>query len=337
MQEVTVAIDAMGGDHGPLVTVPAALKSLTDHPEIRLLLVGDESLLQSHLRQASQQHRQRIEIIHSDEVVAMDEKPANALRNKKQSSMSLAINAVAENRADACVSAGNTGALMALGRSLLGTHEGIDRPAFIREIPTLTGHCHLLDLGANIGCDAKHLYQFGLMGATVSRVVDKLDNPRVGLLNVGQEQTKGVEQVKEAARLLEEHSQINYIGFVEGDHIFADEADVIVCDGFVGNVALKTSEGLAKMVNGLLQQSFGQGLYARLIGQLSKPVLNNLVKQIDPKRHNGASLLGLRGTLVKSHGNADVEGFQQAIKRAMYEAAGCLPQLIHNDISKIDI
>jgi len=307
----------MGGDFGPPVTVPAAARCLADYPQIHLVLVGDERQLSIYLK--------------------MDEKPTSALRNKKNSSMALAISAVANDQADACVSAGNTGALMAFSRTLLGMHEGIDRPAFIREIPTLRGHCHVLDLGANIGCEAKHLYQFALMGSILCRVVDHNASPRVGLLNVGQEQNKGVEQVKEAAQLLQQHQQINYIGFVEGDHIFSGQADVIVCDGFVGNVALKTSEGLAKMVSQLLDQEFKQSLYAKLVGFLSRPVLKSLVQQIEPKRHNGASLLGLKGILVKSHGNADIAGFQQAIKRAIDEANSTLPQLIQEEISKIEL
>jgi len=337
LQTVTIAIDVMGGDFGPRATVPAAAQCLADYPEICILLVGDENAIRLHLGKLPQHQQDRIQVIHSSEIVTMDEKPVHALRNKKQSSMYLAIDAVAQGNADACVSAGNTGALMVLSRSLLGMHEGIDRPAFIREIPTLTGHCHVLDLGANVGCDAQHLYQFGVMGSIVARVVDKNPNPRVGLLNVGQEASKGIEQVKEAARLLQGNSQINYIGFVEGDHIFADAADVIVCDGFVGNVALKTSEGLAKMVSLLLTQNFHQNMYTKLVGMLSKPVLNRLVKQIDPKRHNGASLLGLQGTLVKSHGNADVAAYKQAIRRAIHEATSCLPQLIQKDISEINI
>lgn len=335
MQAITIAVDAMGGDHGPRVTVPAALQCLTEYPEIRLLLVGDRDAIKSHLGASSKQYAHRFEIVHSDEVVAMDDKPANALRNKKQSSMALAIEAVASDKASACVSAGNTGALMVLSRAMLGTHDGIDRPAFIREIPTLTGHCHVLDLGANIDCDAKHLYQFGIMGSIVSQVVDGKESPRIGLLNVGQEESKGVDQVKQASQLFSDNSDINYIGFVEGDHIFADEADVIVCDGFVGNVALKTSEGLAKMVSHLLRSTFQSSAYDRMVGLLAKPVVNKLVKQIDPKRHNGASLLGLRGTVVKSHGNADVAGFRQAVKRAMYEARHNLPQLIQKNISEV--
>lgn len=336
LPKVTIAIDVMGGDHGPRVTVPAALNCLADHPDICIVLVGDEALISSNLGHSPPTVLSRIKIIHSDELVTMDDKPIHALR-KKHSSMYLAINLVADGLADACVSAGNTGALMVLSRSLLGMHEGIDRPPFVREIPTLTGHCHVLDLGANVGCDAAHLYQFGVMGSIVSRVVDNKPNPRVGLLNVGQEESKGIEQVKEAAQLLQQNPRINYIGFVEGDHIFADEADVIVCDGFVGNVALKTSEGLAKMVGRLLERNFQQNLYARVVGLFSKPILHKLVKQIDPKRHNGASLLGLRGTLVKSHGNADIAAYQHAIIRAMNEASSGLPQLIQKEISEISL
>lgn len=326
----------MGGDFGPPITVQAAAECLEEYPELRLILVGDERSILSHLSDSFKPYHNLIEIIHSSEEVAMNEKPASALRNKKRSSMALALEAVASEKAGACVSAGNTGALMALSRSILGTLQGIDRPAFIREIPTLTGHCHVLDLGANIGCDAKHLYQFGIMGSIVAQVVDNMERPRVGLLNVGQEESKGIDQVKDAAQRLLGNPEINYIGFVEGDHIFADEADVIVCDGFVGNVALKTSEGLAKMVSSLLEQTFQQNLYSKTLGLLSKPVLNNLVMRIDPKRHNGASLLGLRGTVVKSHGNADVASFKQAIKRAYYEAKDALPQLIQKNISEIN-
>ncbi len=327
----------MGGDFGPSVTVAAAAECLAEFAQIRLILVGDERRILSSLTASSKPYQDRLEIIHSDEVVMMNEKPANALRNKKQSSMALAIESVASGVAGACVSAGNTGALMALSRSILGMLQGIDRPAFIREIPTLTSHCHVLDLGANIGCDAKHLYQFGVMGSIVARAVDHIERPRVALLNVGQEESKGIDQVREAAKMLLNNPEINYIGFVEGDHIFADEADVIVCDGFVGNVALKTSEGLAKMVSSLLERTFQQNLYSKTLGFLSKPVLKKLVQQIDPKRHNGASLLGLKGTVVKSHGNADVASFKQAVKRALYEASGSLPQLIQKNITEIGI
>lgn len=327
----------MGGDRGPSVAVKAAIECLAEISALHLILVGNKSSILSSIKSSGLSTQDRIEIVHSDDVVAMNEKPAVALRTKKKSSMALAIKAVKTEKAGACVSAGNTGALMALSRSILGMHQGIDRPAFIREIPTLTGHCHVLDLGANIGCDARNLYQFGVMGSIVSRVVDHIDRPRVGLLNVGQEESKGLDQVKDAAQQLLNNPEINYIGFVEGDHIFADEADVIVCDGFVGNVALKTSEGLAKMVSSLLERTFEQNLYSKAIGLLSKPVLHNLVSQIDPKRHNGASLLGLKGTVVKSHGNADVAGFKQAIKRGYYEARDLLPQLIQDNISKISL
>lgn len=325
----------MGGDHGPRVTVPASLACLAENPQLSLLLYGDELIIRSYLQASPYLNTDRLTVIHCEQQVAMDEKPVHALRNKKQSSLYRAVEAIAEGQAQACVSAGNTGALMVLGKALVGMQEGIDRPAFIREIPTLNGHCHVLDLGANIGCDARHLYQFGVMGSIVARVVDEQAIPRVGLLNIGQEESKGVEQVRQAAQLMRADPQLNYIGFVEGDHIFADEADVIVCDGFVGNVALKTSEGLAKMVRHMLMQQFQRNAYTRLIGLLSRPVLYKLVKQIDPKRHNGASLLGLQGTLVKSHGNADVQGFQQAIRRAMQEVANRLPKLIQTEISQL--
>ncbi len=251
--------------------------------------------------------------------------------------MALAIEAVKAGQAQACLSAGNSGALMLLGRALLGMQEGVNRPAFMAEIPTISGHCHVLDLGANVNCDAEDLYQFAVMGALVAQAVDSNPRPRVGLLNVGQEEVKGNEEVKLAAHLLAGQDAVNYIGFVEGDHIFSDEADVIVCDGFVGNVALKTSEGLARMINRLLRQVFTQGILSRMVGVLAAPILAKVVTQLDPKRHNGASVLGLKGIVVKSHGNADQASFKQAIKRAVLETEKNVPALIGNNIGKLQI
>ena len=233
----------MGGDFGPSVTVPAAIACLGELPELEFILAGDQPAIESCLPDCGADTSARFEIVATETVVGMNDKPTSVLRNKRDSSMAVAIRAVKDGRAQACLSAGNTGALMVLSRALLGMHEGIDRPAFITEIPTRSGHCHVLDLGANVNCDAEHLYQFAVMGSIVAQVVDDLERPRVGLLNVGQEEIKGSEQVRLAASMLSGQSEINYIGFVEGDHIYFDEADVIVCDGFVGNVALKASEG----------------------------------------------------------------------------------------------
>jgi len=326
----------MGGDFGPPVTVPAALQYLSTEADVTLLIVGDREQISQHLGDADDSVLSRIEILHSDSVVTMDDKPSSVLRGKSGSSMGLAIQAVKDGRAHACVSAGNTGALMALSRSVLGTYEGIDRPAIITQIPTQKNHCQVLDLGANVQCDAQHLYQFAIMGSLVAQMVDNIPEPRVALLNVGQEETKGSDQVRETARLIAADQRLNYVGFVEGDQIFGGEVDVIVCDGFVGNVALKTSEGLIKMALGQLIRAFHRNLYSRLVGVLAQPIINRLASQLDTRRHNGASLLGVQGTVIKSHGNADQTSFKQAIRRALQEARSQLPQLISNSIVCVD-
>ncbi|MEH6359061.1 MAG: phosphate acyltransferase PlsX, partial [Pseudomonadales bacterium] len=277
---VSIAVDAMGGDYGPRVTVPAAFKCLSLHPELALIFTGNKDAIKAALPAVASNLQSRYEILATDSVVTMDEPPVSALRNKKDSSMAVALRLVKEGRASACISAGNTGALMVLGRSVLGTHEGIDRPAFITEVPTLNGHCHVLDLGANLDCTPKQLYQFAQMGSIVSQAVDGCDKPRIGLLNVGHEATKGNEQVRETAELLSGQDELNYIGFVEGNDIFSDRADVIVCDGFVGNVALKTSEGLASMAGELLKQALQQNVFTRFVGFLVRPTLKKLSEQI---------------------------------------------------------
>ncbi len=331
---VSIAVDAMGGDYGPRVTVPAAFKCLPNHSELRLIFIGDQVAINAALPANACDFQSRFEIVHSRSVVAMDEPPASALRNKQDSSMAVALTWVKEGKASACVSAGNTGALMALGRFLLGTPEGIDRPAFISEVPTLNGHCHVLDLGANLDCTPKQLQQFAIMGSIVSQAVDDCEKPRVGLLNVGHEATKGNEQVRETAELLKDRSGLNYIGFVEGNDIFSGRAEVIVCDGFVGNVALKTSEGLASMIGELLKQALGQNLFTRFIGLLARPTFKKLAEQINPANRNGASLLGLKGIVIKSHGNADERSFAQAVKRAVREIETNVPQLISDSLVK---
>lgn len=331
---VSIAVDAMGGDFGPRVTVPAAISCLSTNPDLTLVFTGDEAAISAALPKNAPAYQSRFNIVHTVSVVEMDEQPSSALRNKKDSSMAVALKLVKSGQVKACVSAGNTGALMALGRSILGTHEGIDRPAFISEIPTLNGHCHVLDLGANLDCTPKQLYQFALMGSIVSRVVDDCSNPRVGLLNVGHESMKGNELVRETAALLSQQSHLNYIGFVEGDAIFSNRADVIVCDGFVGNVALKTSEGLAKMIRQLLMKTMKQNLWTRFVGLMISPTLKRLSQQIDPKNRNGASLLGLEGIVIKSHGNANPRSYCQAIKRAIREVETNVPQLISESVLK---
>ena len=318
---VKIAIDCMGGDHGPKVTVAAAIAFAAEFPNVALTLVGHADRLYSRLRRISPDKAvaDRLTIVHASEVVAMDEPPALALRNKKDSSMRVAINLVKSGEVAACVSAGNTGALMAISRFVLKMLPGIDRPAICTVIPTMTGQTRLLDLGANVDCTAEHLLQFAVMGSILTSAVEHIAAPRVGLLNIGEEEIKGNDVVKQTAELLRA-TDLNFVGNVEGDGVYKGEADVVVCDGFVGNVALKVSEGLAQMLGRFLREEFERNLLTRLIALLALPVLSRFKKRLDHRRYNGASLLGLKGTVIKSHGSADVFAFTQAIKRAYFEA-----------------
>lgn len=328
----TLAVDVMSGDLGPRVAVPAALDFSNTHPDTRLILVGDPLQIESLL---PARYSDRLCIEAAESVVTMAEKPSVALRKRKDSSMFRAVKLVAEGRADACVCAGNTGALMAMGHYLLRMHPGIDRPAIATAIPTRTGHCYMLDLGANVDCSAEHLFQFALMGSALAEALDGLSAPRVALLNVGVEELKGNEQVKLASRLLRERTALNYIGYIEGNDIYSGRADVVVCDGFVGNIALKSSEGLARLVTQQLQQSFNSSWYRKCVGLLAMPVLNQLKQQLDPSRRNGASLLGLQGIVVKSHGSATRECFVHAIAQAQAEVQRDLTGLIHEKLGQI--
>lgn len=330
-EPITVALDAMGGDVGVDVVVPATVTVLKKHPSLHIVLVGDESLLAQKCRENGLQDHPRVSIKHASQVVAMDDPPALALRNKKDSSMRVAINLVKSREVQACVSAGNTGALMAISRFVLKMLPGIDRPAIISTIPALQGHTHMLDLGANVDCRAEHLHQFAVMGAELAAAVDGLANPRVGLLNIGEEDIKGNETVKEAAKLLEA-SDLNYIGYVEGNEINARRADVVVCDGFVGNVSLKTCEGVAKMIAEFLRQEFNRTWWTKLCGLAALPVLNTLRNRIDPRRYNGASLLGLQGIVIKSHGGADALAFAHAVDIAVLEVEQDVPNKIGQHI-----
>jgi len=312
-----IAIDCMGGDHGPSVTVPAALRFLDDHPAASLILVGREEELQPLLGNRS--GNSRLRVVHATQVVEMDESPALALRGKKDSSMRVAINLVKNGEADACVSAGNTGALMAISRFVLKMLPGIERPAICAPLPTTKGHTHMLDLGANVDCAPEHLLQFGIMGAMLVSAMEHTDRPTVGILNIGEEEIKGNETVKAAADLLRA-SDLNFIGNVEGDGIYKGDADVVVCDGFVGNVALKTSEGLAQMLGSSLRREFKRNWLTKIAALIAISVLNNFKERFDHRRYNGAILLGLRGISVKSHGSADAFSFGFAIGRA-YDAA----------------
>ncbi len=329
-----IALDAMGGDHGLTVVIPAAKKALENHLDIALILVGDEQQIRAALDSQQMTESERLQVKHASQLVTMEDSPALALKNKKDSSMRVAINLVKDNQADAVVSAGNTGALMATARFVLKMLPGIDRPAICTVLPSLQGHTHVLDLGANVDSSAEHLYQFALMGSELSKAIDELTSPRVGLLNIGQEAIKGNEQVKAANALLE-NSPLNYIGYVEGDDIYLGEVDVIVCDGFVGNIALKTSEGLAKMISSKLKGSFTRNFLSKMAGFISLPVLNNFRQEIDPRRYNGASLLGLQGIAVKSHGGADSLAFANAISIARTEIIKQVPQRIHKQIAAL--
>ena len=317
--DVTVAIDCMGGDHGAHVTVPAAADYLKRDPDTSVILVGDQELIHAELRRSGGADQSRVRVRHTSETIAMDESPALALRSKKDSSMRVAIDLVKDGEATACVSAGNTGALMAISRFVLKMLPGIDRPAIASVLPTLKGHTCVLDLGANVDCTAEHLLQFGIMGSELVASVEHRERPTIGLLNVGEEDIKGNEVVKRAAELLRQ-SGLNFHGNVEGDDIYKGTTDVVVCDGFVGNVALKTSEGLAQMLATYLREEFGRGVYAKLAGAIALPVLNAFKRRVDHRRYNGATLLGLRGIVIKSHGSADVFAFGFAIERAVEEA-----------------
>lgn len=336
---ITISLDAMGGDHGPESVIPAAIQMAKKHPELTLILVGKKDVLQERLATVPQALRERLRIHHASEVVEMHEPPSQALRGKKDSSMRVAINLVKDGDADACVSAGNTGALMATGRFVLKTLPGIDRPAIISAIPSIGGHTHMLDLGANADCSPEHLCQFGIMGSVVAQAVYNIPRPTVGLLNIGEEEIKGNETVKKAAQLLNK-SGLNYIGFVEGNDIFNGRVDVVVTDGFVGNVTLKSMEGLSKMIGQNIREEFSRNAITKILGVVCMPVLRALKRRLDPRVYNGASLVGLRGILIKSHGGADAFAFANAIRIAMLEVEKQVPakisRLLDEHVGKAD-
>jgi glycerol-3-phosphate acyltransferase PlsX len=316
--DTTVAIDCMGGDHGPGVTVPAALNFQKSHPQSKLVLVGLQQAIEAELRARHAVPGPNLLVYNASEEVGMDEAPASALRGKKDSSMRVAVNLVKSGEAHACVSAGNTGALMAISRFVLKTLPGIDRPAIAGIMPTLKGEAYVLDLGANVNCTPEHLLQFAIMGAMLVSAMQHKERPSIGLLNIGEEEIKGNEVVKQAGELLRA-SGLNFYGNVEGDDIFKGTTDVVVCDGFVGNVALKSAEGAAKMLRDFLKEEFKRNWFTYLCGIMAIPVLSAFRHRVDPARYNGASLLGLKGIVVKSHGSADIFGFENAIGRAFDE------------------
>jgi len=331
MREVTIAIDAMGGDHGPHVTVKAALNVLAREEAANIVLVGLRDAIQAELKAQRAEAGPRLRIVHASQVVSMDDPPAQVLRSKKDSSMRVTADLVKRGEADAGISAGNTGALMAVSRFVLKTLPGIDRPAIASTLPSANGMTYVLDLGANVDCSPEHLLQFGIMGAALASVAEHKDRPSVGLLNIGEEVIKGNDVVKQAAELLRA-SSLNFRGNVEGDDIYKGSVDVVVCDGFVGNVALKASEGVAKLIAEELRRAFGRNLFTRVAGLIALPVIRAFKRKMDPRRFNGASLLGLNGIIVKSHGSADTYAFEQAILRGIEEVRGGLLRRIAEQV-----
>ena len=317
----------MGGDHGPGVTVPGALAALQAEADLRIVLVGLSEPITRLINEAPAGLRNRVTVHEATQVVTMDEKPQDALRRKKDSSMRVAIDLVKEGHAQAAVSAGNTGALMATSRFVLKMLPGIERPAIVSAIPSINGHVHMLDLGANAECDARQLLQFAVMGSAIVNAVHGIERPTVALLNIGEEEIKGNEVIKEAAGIIAT-SGLNYIGFVEGDGIFLKDVDVVVCDGFVGNIALKTGEGVAKMMKQFMQEEFTRSVFTKAAAAMAMPALKALGKRMDPRHYNGASFAGLNGIVIKSHGSADALAFANAIRVALREVENEVPARI---------
>ena len=323
----------MGGDHGVNVVVPACVRAAKKNPHLKLILVGVHDKISAVLKKHGVLSSEQFTIVHASEQVSMDELPSHALRNKKNSSMRVAINLVKEGQAQACVSAGNTGALMATARYVLKTLPGIDRPAIISKLPTLKGKTWVSDLGANVDSCAEHLFQFAVMGSALIQAIEH-KNPKIALLNIGVEEIKGNDQVKRTAHMLAECSLLNYVGYVEGNHFYSGDVDLVVCDGFVGNVALKASEGLAKFILTVLKESFQKNWLTKAIGISALPILNQVKKRMDPSRHNGASMLGLNGIVVKSHGGANELGFEVAIEQAILEVKNNAVDLVRDKINE---
>lgn len=330
-----IAVDAMSGDNGPDVVLEAACNTLREANEgVEVILVGDESRLRDAMTQRGTADISGLRFHHCSQIVGMDEPPSQAMRNKRDSSMRVSIDLVKRGEADVSVSAGNTGALMATARYVLKTLPGIDRPAICTTIPSQRERFHMLDLGANVDCTADHLFQFAVMGSVLSESVDGVTNPRIGLLNLGEEEIKGNDQVREAAGLLQS-GQLNYVGYVEGDSMYQGDADVVVCDGFTGNVALKASEGVAALITRYLREEFQRNVLTKLAGLIALPVLRSLRHRLDPRRYNGASLLGLRGLVVKSHGGADAVAFQKAIEVGVLAARQDITDRIEQRLNEL--
>jgi len=329
---LTVAVDAMSGDHGAAVAVPAALEVLASTPDLRLIIVGRSEAVLPLLGTALDNGRCRF--VEATEVVAMDERPQDALRRKKNSSMRIAINLVEQGEASACVSAGNTGALLATARFVLGMVPGIDRPAIVSAVPSTGGYTVMLDLGANPDCNDDHLVQFAVMGSVIASDLHGIEHPRVGLLNVGEEDIKGTEEIKAAHKRLT-GSALNYCGFVEGDKIFSGDIDVVVTDGFTGNVSLKTMEGLARFISGAMKEEFTRSAVRKIGAIAAAPTLKALKARLDPRAYNGASMVGLKGVVIKSHGGADRMSFANAVRVAVTEARNGVPDQIVDLLARV--
>jgi len=325
----------MGGDFGPQVTVPASLQALERFPTLNISLFGDKKSIEQHLPRNTP-IPERLTIIHCSQIVTMCDKPLTALRSRRDSSMRRALDLVHQGKAGACVSAGNTGVLMAMAKLILKTLPGIDRPALISVLPTLNNKpVYMLDLGANVTCDSETLMQFAVMGSVLAQKLDNIQCPRISLLNVGEEAIKGNDVVKQTAELLKQVEQLNYQGFIEGHQIFDGTTDVIVCDGFVGNISLKTTEGVVNLLIAHLKQASKSSLLMKLLSLISTPFLKKVLHKVNPDQYNGASLLGLRGIVIKSHGNADQEAFFNAIKQAVIEVEQQVPNRIQDSLESI--
>jgi len=320
----------MSGDLGLHVTLPAAVKALSSFPDLDITLVGSEQLVRSLLKEGE---KDLFSIVHAPDIVTMSDKPAYALKHKKQSSMRMAIDLLQKTQVDAVVSAGNTGALMAMGCYIVKTLPGIDRPAICSAIPTLRGNSFLLDLGANVDSSAEHLHQFATMGSVLASALGAVEKPRVTLLNIGEEAGKGNRQVALADALFEADSQLNYIGFTEASDLFSGNAEVIVADGFVGNIALKSCEGTAFYIGDVIKGVLTRSLINRVIGVIAQPMLKTIFQKLDPQQYNGASFLGLAGVVVKSHGNSSVQGFLNAIAQARSEVASDMVNIMAHRLS----
>lgn len=334
--KLTLALDMMGGDHGPHSTIPAALAAISEFPDLHLMLCGDQAVIEEQLQSLGVYPHPQLTVRHCSQIVTMSDKPSAALRNKKDSSMRIALDLVDQGEVQACVSAGNTGALMAMAHFVLKMLGGIERPALIGTLPSFDNKpIYMLDLGATVNSDADTLFQFAVMGAVMAEEVIGISRPKVALLNMGEEEIKGSDQIKRASLLLSENRDINYIGYIEGNDIFSGKADVIVCDGFVGNVALKTCEGVAKLIIRRFESSIKDRLAAQLFGWLVKPFIKSLYQGVNPDHYNGASLIGLRGIVVKSHGNATKEAFLSAIRQAVCEVKRQVPAKIKDRLEHV--